>query len=166
MHLAFKDADLAGDFFSKAIKWRTRGRFSHVEVWLSGPINAARCFSSRVPNGTGHVVIDLTEQRRDQTGKMCNLWTCVKVPCTPEQEIFVRWFIKGMGYKRYDYPAILGFVLNRRRIHDKARITCSECGCLILQKCFGLFLKDSTGHEIFPWTVSPWTLFLYCRTIV
>ena len=154
MNLAFKDADLAGGFFSKAIKWKTGGRFSHVECWLSGPKEKAICFSSREPNGTGYATIDLTEQRKGR-----DLWTCIEIPCTGAQMVFVRWFAEGTGFKRYDYAGIMGFVLNRKRTHDRARVFCSEWCCLMVQRCMGGFLYDDEGNEIFPWTVSPSALY-------
>ena len=160
MDLAFKDADLAGGFFSKAIKWKTGGRFSHVECWLAGPKEAAVCFSSREPDGTGYAVIDLTEQRKGR-----DLWTCMEVPLTPDEELFVRGFCEGTGFRRYDYAAILGFVLDRKRTHDRARVFCSEWNCSMCQKCLGRFLTDASGSEIFPWTVSPSALYEMARKV-
>ncbi len=160
MHLAFKDAYLAGGPYSRAIAWRTHGIYSHVECWLSGPRNAADCFASREPNGTGYATIDLTEQRKnDQTGRMCNLWTCVEIPTTPEQDFAISWYCEGVGLKRYDYLAILGFVLHRKRTHDSASVMCSELCCQIGQKVLGLWLTDNDDKQIFPWCVSPWALF-------
>jgi hypothetical protein len=148
MNLAFKDADLAGGLFSKLIKWKTGGRFSHIELWMAGPREAATCFSSREPNGTGYATLDLSAP----------LWTCVEINATQAQMDAVRWFAEGTGFKRYDFLGILGFVLPQRT-HDPACVFCSEWCCLAMQRCLGLFLDDDGGLPVRPWTVSPSDLY-------
>ena len=147
MNLAFKDADRAaasskswmGAFFSRAIKWKTGGRFSHVELWMAGPKESATCFSSREPEGTGYATIDLSEMVIVTEGghwgnptisQAKPLWTCVEIPATPEEMYGVQMFVEGVGLKRYDFLGILGFMIPRgSRIagitHDPAWLFCS-----------------------------------------
>lgn len=128
MYLAFKDAELAGTFFSRLIRWKTGGRFSHVELWIDGPRENALCFSSREPHGTGYAHINLSSP----------LFTIVEIAATPQQEMDVRWFAEGTGVKRYDFLGILGFCFPWGE-HDDADVFCSEWCTLVLQRVFGMF---------------------------
>ena len=129
--LAFKNADKAGGFFSKAIKWKTGGPFSHVELWLSGTIYNAHCFSSREPKGTGFTQLDLRDK---------DLWTIVDLPgLTPAQEHDINVWCVGCGKKEYDFLGILGFVWPFGEVHDDSDLFCSECCTLCLQQVLGWF---------------------------
>lgn len=141
--LAFKDADRAGGFFSKAIKWKTGGTYSHVELALSGDFENALCFSSREPEGTSFTHINLTDS---------NLWTIVPLNLNLFQEYEIQIFCQGTGHKRYDFLGILGFVWPWGE-HDDYDRFCSEFCCEALQKILGWF------PGIKPWMVSPIQLY-------
>ena len=173
MNLCFKDAELAaqssnswmGAFFSRAIKWKTGGRFSHTELWLAGPKESATCFSSREPGGTGYAVIDLSEMVNGQP-----LWTCIEIPMTPQQMYGANMFVAGIGTRRYDFLGILGFCLPQKTntfgtpstftIHDPTWLFCSETCCMVLQAVLGWFVG------VKPWTISPSALYEMVQGVV
>lgn len=129
--------------FSRAIRWKTGGPYSHVELMLAGPIENAWCFSSREPNGTRFTHIDL----RDETQ-----WTLVPLVLTPEQEQHLLIFCQGCGEKEYDWLGILGFVLPWGEHDDHDRF-CSEICTEALQKVLGM----SPGVKA--WMTSPNALY-------
>lgn len=143
----FKDADLAGGFFSRAIKWKTKGRFSHVELWLSGPANKAYCFSSREGEGASLKYIDTTA--------VPGLWTPVALlGITREQEVLMHGFALAMDAAkvRYDYLGILGIGTGQGEHDDRDRF-CSEVCAEIAQKCAHWW------PDIKRWLTSPTDLF-------
>lgn len=129
--LAFKSAALAGGLFSEAIAKHTGGQFSHVEMWLSGPLNAAMCFSSREPFGTSFKVIDLSEQ---VNGKC--LWTMLALKVATEQEKDAFWFCMGSKGRDYDSMGIIGIGLGTG-VHDSSDRFCSEMVWDVGQNVFG-----------------------------
>jgi hypothetical protein len=141
--LAFKNAERAGGFFSRAIELKTGSPFSHVEMWLTGPRENATCFSSREPNGTGYANINLSDPL---------LWTIIEIPATPEQMEYISWFCEGTGMKDYDFWGILGFVWPWGTHDDHDRF-CSEWCTECLQRCLGLW------PCVKPWRTSPGDLY-------
>lgn len=148
--LAFKNAAKAaqmegglGAFFSSAIHLKTGSPYSHVEFWLDGPLNAARCFSSREPAGSSWSTLDLTDAL---------LWTIVPIPsATPEQLSHIEWFANGARGRDYDALGIMGVELGNGA-HDTSDRFCSEMVFDIGQNCLG-WPKD-----IPRWLVTPgWT---------
>lgn len=140
--LAFKTPK-DGNFFSKAICWKTNGLFCHVELMLAGPLDDALCFSSREPHGTGFTHIDLTNS---------TVWDVVVLPVTSAQEAQLLAFANGCGTKEYDWMGILGFILPWGEHDDKDRF-CSEVCTEALQKVLGYF------PGVKPWMTSPWDLY-------
>jgi len=139
IQLAFKDAEKSGGAFARAIQHVTGGKFSHVELWLSGTQKEAFCYSSREPEGTGHKTIDLTD---------LELWTIVPLPIEPHLEPFAMWYSLGSSGRPYDFAGILGIGTDTKAHTDFARF-CSE-------ECFEL-IKKITGWwpGIERWHVAP-----------
>lgn len=125
--LAFKVAAESNSLFSKLIAWKTGGKYSHVEGWLSGPIEHAFCFSSREPKGTGYATIDLSNPK---------LWDIVPLQLTDVEEKLVLVFCSGTDQKDYDWLGILGFVWPWGEHDDHDRF-CSEYWTECLQKALG-----------------------------
>lgn len=145
MYYAFKNAQVAGSMWSKAIAWKTGGLFSHVELWLSGPQDKALCFSSREGEGCSLKVLDLTVK---------GLWVIEPAGFTPDQEL------KALGYAlamsaakvRYDYLGILGIGTGHGEHDDHDRF-CSEVCIEVAQQCAGRWLN------LHRWLVSPSALY-------
>ena len=144
---AFKDAAEAARrssgleaAFSLEIARVTGGRFSHVECWISGSLDAALCFSSREPAGTALRIIDLSDPA---------LWIIVPVATTPVQDVGVRGFCMGSSGRRYDGLGLVGIDL-QTGFHDPFDRFCSESGFELGQMCLGIF-----PHDIDRWMVAP-----------
>lgn len=137
--LAFKIAEKAGGLFSSQIQFVTGSKFSHVELWLSGPQDKAMCYSSREPYGTAFQTVDLSDSK---------LWEIVHLESTPEQENRVLWFCRGDAGRSYDALGILG-IGSGLGAHDEQDRFCSEAIFYILQQVFGFH------PEIERWMVAP-----------
>ena len=144
MNLAFKKS--SGSIMDKAVAWRTKSPYVHVELWLSGARENAECFSSRAPDGTGYKNINLTE------------YVCIEINGSADQMNETRFFCEGVGLKRYNWTAILGFVVPWK-IDNRADMTCSEFCVLWGQRVMGMFLVDRLGVPIEARRVSPAALF-------
>lgn len=141
IRLAFKVAAAAGSPWSQLIAQVSKSPFSHVEGWLSGPANAARCFSSREPHGAGFDTIDLSQP---------GLWDITPpLKLTPEQETLACGYCLGCDGKNYDGVGLIGFALQDARIHDYASVFCSETWAAIAQHCWSKTLPKQ------PWQISP-----------
>jgi hypothetical protein len=122
--------------------------YSHVELWLDGPQNAARCFSSREPSGASFMVRDLTTPE----------WEIVPyhsvIGPQDESNLFdcVESFCEGANGKSYDMAGLLGYKLGTG-LHDDHDVFCSEVVSECLQKCAGLVLPKD------PWMTSPGDLY-------
>jgi hypothetical protein len=127
MNLAFKDGTHGG-FVDSEIVRIAGGPFCHVELWMSGPREAAVCFSSRQPDGTGYAVVDLSAP----------LYTCIEFPATQAQMDFTRGFAAGTGHKRYNMAGIIGF-LGPLKTTDNYDLFCSEWCCSWAQQAMGMF---------------------------
>lgn len=143
--LAFKVAAKTGSPWSALIAKETGSPFSHVEGWLSGPQNNARCFSSREPHGAGFAQLDLT---------ISGLWEIVPLSLTPDQEVLANGFCVGCDGKNYDGIGLIGYALSNPAIHDYSAIFCSETWAAIALKCWG---KNIGGKD--PWQISPGGLY-------
>jgi hypothetical protein len=143
--LAFKVAAATGSDWSMLISKLSGSPYSHVELWLDGPISNARCFSSREPHGAGFQQIDLSD------GK---LWVIVPVASALEQEASVNGYCFGCDGKIYDGVGLLGFELKNAAIHDYHAVFCSEVCADALHKCAG---KNILPLE--PWQISPGMLY-------
>jgi hypothetical protein len=136
--LAFKRS--SGGFFDKLIVWKTKGPLVHVELWLTGARENAECFSSRQPHGTGYAHVNLTN------------YVCIEIPATQLQMDETRLWCAGVGWKRYNWTAILGFVAPSK-IDDRTDMTCSECCTKWAQDVMDMFPAVDAR------TVSPMKLF-------
>jgi hypothetical protein len=139
IYFAFKIAARAGSAWSLLIAKESGSMYSHVEVWLDGPRENARCFSSREPHGAGFQQINLTDA----------MWDIFPVFFTPEQESMVNGYCLGCDGKIYDGLGLIGYQFKNASIHDFHAVFCSEVGAAILQKCGGRSMKTV------PWQTSP-----------
>jgi hypothetical protein len=119
MKLAFykgtKAENPQAKLFDQAVCWWTfsAGRFSHVELVVNGPDNAATCLSSSYRDGgVREKIIDLTSGR----------WVLVDI--NADKAVALNWFMKHEG-KRYDVPGLFGFVFPFR-MHIRHWWFCSE----------------------------------------
>ena len=145
IRLAFKVAAIAGGPWSELISKVSKSPYCHVEGWLSGPINNARCFSSREPHGAGFQQIDLTTP---------GLWVITpEIPLTAQEEAAANGFCLGCDGKRYDMAGLAGYALQNPAIHDYSQVFCSETWAAIAQKCWAKPLPKD------PWLISPGDLF-------
>lgn len=143
---AFKIAAATGSQWSEMISRVTGSPYSHVELWLDGPINNARCFSSREPHGAGFEQIDLSDAR---------LWNVITLNCTPIQETSANGFCLRTDGKIYDGLGLVPFVFKKGpELHDYHAVFCSEVCAAVASKCAN---KDLGG--LFPWQVSPGMLY-------
>ena len=141
--LAFVIAGKTGSSWSELIAKASGSIYSHVELWLDGPQNAARCFSSREPKGASFMVRDLTGPA----------WEIAALPTslyhgTPEEDRVIEAFCQGENGKDYDMAGLLGYKLGNG-LHDDADVFCSEVVSAILRFCISLTLPRD------PWMVSP-----------
>jgi hypothetical protein len=145
IQFAFKDAavaatreSFAGRLFAEGIAHVTGGNFSHVELWLSGPLNAAYCFSSREPAGTQFTTLDLTDT---------SLWTIVAAPAALLYEQVLFW-CKGREGRRYNFLGLDGIAIGTP-ITDPHDDFCSQCQFELLQDCLGIW-QGSRSYWIAP----------------
>jgi hypothetical protein len=137
MSLAFYKGTCGG-VWDKAIDIWTRGEYSHVELWLDGPVHRARCYSSSPRDGgIRYSIIDL------DSGK----WDAIALPFTEMDRWIIERHISDLGHKKYDWLGILGFVLPWGEHDDKDRF-CSEI-CLDLIQTRGYLMQYKA------WEVSP-----------
>jgi len=111
MHLAFYTGTRKGlhGLFNRAIRWWTRGPFSHVELVFSDGVSAS---ASGVDHGVRFRTIDFNPAR----------W--IVVPVAGDEAEARRWFEANAG-KGYDYLGLFGFLW---RPYDGGRdkFFCSE----------------------------------------
>ena len=139
--LAFKkSAAEPHNIFGQAISAKTGSIYCHVECWISGPQNAALCFSSREPHGAGWATIDLTDAA---------MWDIVPLDLTPEQEIAIHGFCCGCDGKRYDALGIVGIAVGAD-LHDYSQVFCSEVCASMLKQCAGKDLGGKHAWQIWP----------------
>ena len=112
VNLAFVIADRAGDEISKMIAKASGYPESHVECWLSGPIENATCFSSRADGGAKFKQIDLRDPKYDI------------VPVEWDYDI-AHAVAVGMEGKGYDFGAIILFNAPTE-MHADGDVFCSE----------------------------------------
>jgi hypothetical protein len=145
IRLAFRLAASTGNPFSELISKVTGSPYSHVEGWLSGPQNNAKCFSSREPHGAGFQQIDLTVPGR---------WEITEpMALTGDQEALACGYCLGCDGKNYDGVGLVGFAVHNPAIHDYSSIFCSETWAAIAQHCWSKTLP------VQPWQISPGLLF-------
>lgn len=125
-------------WFGVAVKWWTRGPFSHVELVADAAGDHALCWSSAfLDGGVRPVVVDLTTSD----------WTVIEVATTPEQEAAaLQWFASHRG-QRYDVLGLFGFVL-RRIDGDKNKWFCSEAVAAALGYGQPWRLDPNTFYEV------------------
>lgn len=134
LHIAFKVAQ--NSFFSQAISKITGGKYSHVELWLSGPQDKALCYSSREPSGTDFATLDLTDP---------TLWTVLAIPTTPEQDNNLLWYCKGSRGRPYDFQDILGQALKNHHFNIGFARVCSEEVSTVLQNVLNILTQYNPG---------------------
>lgn len=111
MKLAFYKGPHAGfaGLFDRAVRWWTRGPYSHVELVLSDGV----CWSSSARDGgVRSKVIDLDPAK----------WDLVEVD---GNELAARWWFEIHRGKKYDYLGLFGFVWRTVR-SPNSRWFCSE----------------------------------------
>lgn len=94
--LAFKVTDSHDPQSERVVAKYTASRFGRVELWLSGPLKAARCTTSRDGLGVSEAVHDLTKSD----------WELV--PLASERLEYLRGFAAGAAGKPFDFQAMLG----------------------------------------------------------
>lgn len=121
MHLAFYKAK--GDWINAAIRWRTNGVYSHVEIAFEKlPNGKYLCFSSSErEKGTRYKEIDLED------GK----WDLVEMPEFVDVAK-VKAFCDAENGKPYDFRAILRFALGIEMFANGIWF-CSEFCCAAFQ---------------------------------
>lgn len=134
---AAKTESVLGRLFTEGIARVTGGKYSHVQMWLDGPRNAARCFSSFEPDGTKFVIQDLTDTA---------LWTLVDSRHGESQRLN-DWCLGRRG-RRYNFTGILGIELGHS-LTDPHDDFCSQCCVEGPQDVFGL-LPELTGNTVAP----------------
>ncbi len=138
--LAFVIAEKASDW-SKMIAKASNSPYSHVELWLDGPQNQARCFSSREPIGASFMIRDLSTAE----------WEIV-VPNLIISSTQAQAFCLGANGKDYDMIGLLGYRLGTG-LHDNHDVFCSEVvGEALMASSDFKLLKD-------PWMTSPGDLY-------
>ena len=144
IQLAFVVAAKTGSPWSEMIAKASGSPYSHVELWLSGPQNAARCFSSREPIGASFMTRDLTTPE----------WEIVQYPPanSPGVPQTIEAFCQGSNGKSYDMAGLLGYKLGTG-MHDDHDVFCSEVVSECLADCAGLKLEKE------PWMTSPGDLY-------
>lgn len=140
IQLAFVIASKTGSAWSEMIAKASGSPYSHVEICLDGPRNAARCFSSREPDGASFMVRDLTSPELEIVS--------LKPALTEQQEYMVEAFCWGANGKAYDMAGLLGYKLGNG-LHDDHDVFCSEVVSACLRACAGLVLPAE------PWMISP-----------
>ncbi len=149
MKLAFKNGLIAaqletgvGRFFSESIVRATGGKYSHVEIVMTGELAASTCFAAIEPTGCRYAVIDLT--------KPAGLWTVLEydAPHVPSAVDFIIGFCAGSDGKAYDSMGIIGIGMENG-VHDPRDRFCSELATELCQKALGLF------RGVRPWMVAP-----------
>jgi hypothetical protein len=143
---AFKNASKSGSLWSKLIAWKTGGPYSHVELWISGPLEKAFCFSSREGSGCSFKEIDLTSP--------VGLWTIVPLPMDEGAAQRAFGYAAGLDAAkvRYDYLGILGIGTGHGEHNDRDRF-CSEVCVEALQLCAGWWRDEKR------WLISPSALY-------
>jgi hypothetical protein len=147
MRLAFKNGliaaqheDQLGAFFSTSIVKVTGGKYSHVEVVLTGELSSATTFAAIEPIGCRYATIDLTQP--------AGLWTVLETPSTQQQIDFINAFCAGSDGKPYDSMGIVG-IGAENGVHDPRDRFCSELAVELCQKAQGLF------PNFLRWMVAP-----------
>ncbi len=135
VHLAFVIAERAGDEISLLISKASGYPESHVECWLSGPIENATCFSSRADGGAKFKQIDLRDPKYDI------------VPVDWDYNI-AHAVAVGMEGKGYDFGAIIVFNAPTE-MHADGNVFCSEAVSVIGMESGNLALRAQ------PWKTSP-----------
>jgi hypothetical protein len=111
-----KQKGIAG-IFNIGIKWLTRSRFSHTEICIGNPFEAAvPCLSSSgVDGGVRMKGMKLSPEK----------WEILPMPWVTEEQ--VQQFLaehKGTGY---DWAGVVRFVFPWLRAQSKRRWFCTEC---------------------------------------
>ena len=147
MNLAFKIAAKSGSAWSEMIARESNSPYSHVEGWLSGPQNAAQCFSSREPKGAGYATIDLTQP----------MWEIVPITLTHDQEQLTNGFCLGCNGKMYNGLGLVGFKADIPQMTDPHAIFCSQVWATVARSCWGKQLP------VQPWMISPGQLYTLAK---
>lgn len=135
--LAFKRGT---SWYSEAIYKVTGGEFSHVELVLDWP-DPARCYSSREPDGTGFMALELSD---------ASTWSIVPLHAPSEQDhLVLLWYCRGSSGRKYDYRGIAGIGLDKSNLQDSSARFCSEEVLTVLQNVLGMF------PGVKPWMVAP-----------
>ena len=147
VQLAFVVASEAGSVWSDLIAKTSNSPYSHVELWLDGPQNAARCFSSREPLGASFMVRDLATPE----------WEIVHLPPTlyhgsQLEDCMIEAYCQGANGKEYDLLGLAG-IGTGTGAHSDADVFCSEFVSGCLKFCLGIMLSKV------PWMESPGMLY-------
>lgn len=148
MKLAFH-IGARGTLFSKLICWKTKSRYSHVELVLQDPDfdnQTSICFSAdEKDGGTRFKEIDLSDRTQ---------WELIAIPTNTRNRLAAWKYAEDHLDLRYDWLGILGFVLPWGEHDDNDRF-CSEIVCDILQQ------PDVEGWfpRVKAWEVSPGELY-------
>lgn len=138
----FRNAKKTKNLWSRLISAWTGGPYSHVELWLAGPKEAAVCFSAREGQGVRFKVIDLTDGQWDEIKISENKEDVKKILNFALPQV-------GMGY---DWLGLLGFVKpwHISFLHDSDDRFCSEVCSEDLNKADLLKLQG-----LHPWEINP-----------
>ena len=151
MRLAFLKTGPKAPLWVKAIAWWTKGPYAHSELWMSGPAEAAECYSSDPDKGTR------TEVRNLSGGN----WDFIEMP--PQYtEAQAKNVIQRIGHHEYDIPGIVGFVFPpARRLHYGE--FCSESDADVAEALHALPTENAPApawdicpNELAQWAAKEW----------
>lgn len=147
-----------GGFFSKAIKWKTKSPYSHVEIIFPDmKIHDTKnnrllslCFSSyEKEGGVRFKFIHLTPEK----------WDILTFQVSDEQYEALMALGSSLADAKYDWAGIMGFVLPWRKDRPD-RFFCSEVVLYVMQEVLGIFKYVDAGKT------SPGKLHEYLSTLV
>jgi len=147
---AYKGKSLLSIF----IKFFTWSKYSHVsvlfengneyEAWQKGGVQIVPIFGMNHKKGT---VIDL-----------------YKLKTTDEEEQKAELFALSQLGKKYDYWAILGFMI-RKNIHEKKALVCSEYVFSICLSIGKVLLNNLKAYQVSPRDITTSPLLTFHKTI-
>lgn len=127
-------------FISRAIRFQTRGTYSHVSIVLpSGVVIEAREFKgvqslSKLTPAAGDNFVDVFDINRD----------------LPNVQNGIEWLWRQVG-KKYDYASVLRFLSRRQADKENAgNWFCSDIGFAFVQQCGLDLLRDTEPCETHP----------------
>lgn len=124
--------------WGRLISWKTRGQYSHTELWFDGEPEAAQCFSAREGQKSGFKTIDLTAHN----------WDVIEITFDPVAATEAYDAAVKLSGQRYDWLGVSAFEFHW--LHEDAEdLFCSEACSLVLESA-GLLKLDEAAAKISP----------------